>query len=79
VVTLVPEDGHQAARALQRALDRREPVEDPDLARLGDGPIPGASARVAAAEATAPAAPRPPAPRRDRRRVRPRRPERTRR
>jgi len=36
VVTLVPEDGHRAARTLQRQLGRPEPIEDPDLALLGD-------------------------------------------
>jgi superfamily II DNA/RNA helicase len=36
VVTLVPEDGHRAARTLQRQLGRPEPIEDPDLALVGD-------------------------------------------
>jgi superfamily II DNA/RNA helicase len=39
VVALVPEDGHKAARLLQRELGRPEPVEDPDLGRLGDVPL----------------------------------------
>jgi superfamily II DNA/RNA helicase len=34
VVTLVPEDGHRAARLIQRKLDRPEPIEAPDLGRL---------------------------------------------
>ncbi|HEY7073483.1 MAG TPA: DEAD/DEAH box helicase [Acidimicrobiales bacterium] len=34
VVTLVPEDGHKAARLIQRKLDRPEPIEKPDFARL---------------------------------------------
>jgi superfamily II DNA/RNA helicase len=79
VITLVPEDGHKATRALQRALDRPEPVEDPDLGRLGDAPVLVASAPEASPAAKAPAASAPAARRRPHRYARPRRPQRARR
>jgi superfamily II DNA/RNA helicase len=79
VITLVPEDGHKATRVLQRALDRPEPVEDPDLGRLGDAPVLVASAPAPTPAVKAPAASAPAARRRSRRHALPRRPQRARR
>jgi superfamily II DNA/RNA helicase len=79
VITLVPEDGHKATRVLQRALGRPEPVEDPDLGRLGDAPVLVPSAPAPTPAAKAPAASAPAARRRSRRHALPRRPQRARR
>jgi superfamily II DNA/RNA helicase len=36
VVSLVVDDGHRAMRALQRQVGRPEPIEEPDIGRLGE-------------------------------------------